>query len=1048
MLTISLLGEQLVHDDASGAVRTRSSRTTALIGFLAAHTPRPQSRQLIAGLFWPDSGDGQALTNLRRELHHLRELLGDLPVLSVTASDLTWHDHPLCRVDISALRRSAEQAREAADERDLERAVTVAADGIHAYGGDFLPGRYDDWAVELRDALRAECVALCDLVAEAGWRHGSMRLHLEAARRRIELAPLEEVGYRVLMGLQAEMGDRGGAISTYHHCAAVLERELGVEPDPATRAALDRLMRRDPRQSAAAPRPARSSASAHAAHGAGPPPLLGRDREMAALLRLWASARSGSPLVAVVRGRAGVGKTRLVDELVRRVRGEGAIVAQSRCVDSSGRLALAPVADWLSSPSIRSGTALLEPVWRREVHRLVPEAAEEGVPDSSRGRTGRPAAPAPARAGDRAMVDAWQQHRFHTGLAQAFLSLQEPLLLVLDDLQWCDEETLSWVAFLLGSGGGRPLMLVATLRDSHESDADATQRVQRLRHAIRTDELALEPLDPAATATLAERLTGQPLTAHEAEVLQAATAGFPLYVVEASRAGRGSLLEDAPGTRLDALLRRRITQSSPAAQEVAALAAAFGREVSLDLLTEASDLDADSVAEAVDELWREHVLREIGAGYDFSHDLLRVAAYDRVSPPHRWLLHRRLAQALQLSAPGRGEAVAGQLAEQYERGGRPERALPAYRQAAEVAGARFAFTEAVRLHRRALAMVELLPAGDHRDRQRLDGLLSIAAPLVAREGYAAPSVQAVLERAVDLARAIGSDEKLVAGLVGLWSSRFVQGRVLDSYTLVLPALALPRLADEQRGQVHFAVAGSAMSLGRPAEAVQHFEEAARLGTGTQSIAVGTHPDVHAEAWSAHACWLLGEADAAGVRAAGAVDRARNIGHPFSLAVALAYAGITHQMRDDRPALRAACDELMELGDQYGFAYYPEWGRVLLGWLEGGEVGVARIHRGIANLRHQHSLARMPYWLALLAETQRSAGAVDACRASLDAASACAQSTGDTWWLPEVLRLRAGRAAGEDRARQLAAAATLAEEQGSVALLARCRADGSLPRQVT
>src|SRR5215213_2434352 len=187
MLTISLLGEQLVHDDASGAVRTRSSRTTALIGFLAAHTPRPQSRQLIAGLFWPDSGDGQALTNLRRELHHLRELLGDLPVLSVTASDLTWHDHPLCRVDISALRRSAEQAREAADERDLERAVTVAADGIHAYGGDFLPGRYDDWAVELRDALRAECVALCDLVAEAGWRHGSMRLHLEAARRRIEL---------------------------------------------------------------------------------------------------------------------------------------------------------------------------------------------------------------------------------------------------------------------------------------------------------------------------------------------------------------------------------------------------------------------------------------------------------------------------------------------------------------------------------------------------------------------------------------------------------------------------------------------------------------------------------------------------------------------------------------------------------------------------------------------------------------------------------------------------------------------------------------------
>ncbi len=448
------------------------------------------------------------------------------------------------------------------------------------------------------------------------------------------------------------------------------------------------------------------------------------------------------------------------------------------------------------------------------------------------------------------------------------------------------------------------------------------------------------------------------------------------------------------------------------------------------------------MAQAVDELWRDHVLREVGGGYDFSHDLLRAAAYQSVSPPRRWLLHRRLAQALELSAARRGEAVPGQLAEQFERGGRPERALPAYRQAADVAAARFAFTEAVRLHRRALAMVELLPPGEHRDRQELDGLLAVAAPLVAREGYAAPSVQAALERAVELAREGGSVQKLVAGLVGLWSSRFVQGRVRDSATLMEPALTLPGVVDEQRGQVHFAVAGSAVSLGRPADAVEHFDQAARLGVGTESIAVGTRPEVHAVAWSAHANWLLGRRDAACGQSEAAVDRARTIGHPYSLAVALAYAGITSQLRDDRAALRTGCTELLELCGRYGFAYYPEWARVLLGWSEGGANGVALVRRGIANLRRQHALARMPYWLALLAEAHQSVGAADPAGAALAAARSCAESTGETWWLPEVLRLQARQTYGADAERLAGAAAELARRQGSTALLDRCLADGA------
>ena len=106
MLRVSLLGEQVIVDEATGAVRSGSSRTVALVAFLVVHAGVPQSRQRIAGLFWPDSSGAQALSNLRRELHQLRQVLGDEPSLVVRPRDLTWRDTATCRVD---LRQHAQQ---------------------------------------------------------------------------------------------------------------------------------------------------------------------------------------------------------------------------------------------------------------------------------------------------------------------------------------------------------------------------------------------------------------------------------------------------------------------------------------------------------------------------------------------------------------------------------------------------------------------------------------------------------------------------------------------------------------------------------------------------------------------------------------------------------------------------------------------------------------------------------------------------------------------------------------------------------------------------
>jgi DNA-binding SARP family transcriptional activator/tetratricopeptide (TPR) repeat protein len=1023
MLRISLLGEQVIEDDATGEIRSRSSRSLALVGYLALHAGTPQSRQVIAGVLWPDSSDAQSLTNLRRELHHLRRVLGEDGSLQATSMDLCWRDTDTCRVDLRVLRTRLEQARR--PDGDAAAVAEPAAEGIAAYRGDFLPAVYDEWAVDARDQLRRECVDLCDLLTVTGTDGGDPASALAAARRRVVLAPLEEVGYRSLMRLQLRLGDRGGAISTYHHCASVLERELGVAPDPQTRKLLEQLIGSSETSAGDRTEPGEPVTRAAASV-----PLVGRSAPLGRLRHGWeATVREERPRLVVVRGFAGVGKSRLVAELADQVRRTGGVVAASQCFDTSGRLVLAPVADWLRTPELRTAAQGLDPVWRAEVDRLVPDPS------------GEPAAPT---TGDRAMVDAWQRHRFFEGLARACLAVRRPLLVVLDNLQWCDQETLSWISFLLGFAPDARLMVAATLREEESGPVPsaAADWLSGLRTGRLVEELALAPLEPQHTAALSAAVTGSRVSGPDSELLQETTGGFPLYVIEAARIAGGPDEASGPSEELGAVLRRRVAETSPAAQETAGLAAALGRDFTLDVLTEASDLDLETVARAVDELWRRRLVRELGSGYAFSHDLLRDAAYDLVGPPRRWLLHRRLAQALELTSEGREDDVAALLAEQYERAGQPERAAVHYARAAEVAAARYAATESIRLRRRALDIIRAGPPGRRRDLHELDCLLSMAAPLNASQGYASRELTTVLERAVALADSTGSRDKLVKGLLGLWASRYVEGNILESLRVATRALAVSEADDVLLGEAHFAFAGSSAGLGRPAQAVEHFDVAHDRVRGAESLAVGSMPDVHALAWAAHAHWLLGQWQEAADRAAQAVARARSGAHPYSLAVALAYAALTYQLLGEEEALSDATEELAALSSRYGFAYYGEWGLILSGWQQGGTEGVQAIRKGIDNLRNQRSMARMPYWLSLLADALVGTGHPEDAVATLDAAQTLAGARGDAWWLPEILRMRAAYADGPGghRAELLRSAYRLARRQGSSALADRARDD--------
>jgi DNA-binding SARP family transcriptional activator/tetratricopeptide (TPR) repeat protein len=1030
MLDVHLLNERRISGGPDTEDRSLSSRSLDLLGYLVLHAGTPQTRQHLAFVFWPDSNEAQARTNLRRELHHLRSVLGEEPSLVVESNTLTWCDRPTCRVDVRVFEHEHQEASRAKAAGDVEAFLVHARTAIAEYHGDLMPGSYEDWVLEHRRPLLRKCVELCDDIVALLDKRGQQSSALDFAYRRVELQPLEEVGYRALMSLQFSGGDRAAAVSTFHRCADVLERELGVYPGRETTELVDRLL---DRAGDAAHR--RRGAAAETVNSIAWSGLVARGKELDVLVERWRVAIGGQPGMALVSGEPGVGKSRLLVELGTIAASEGAAVATTRCFSHSGRLAFAPVADWVRNPEFRQALEGLDPLWREEVARLVPNI----VPGEPRQRQERSESP-----DVRPAVDAWQRHRFFEGLARAVLSPGRPIMLVLDDVHWCDQETMDWLVFLLGFAKDARLLVAGSARlDELERNREVVAALRGLRSAGLVADVELAPLDVTGTGELAAALLGRELGAGEEGLLQAATGGYPLFVLEAARSLTDAATSRAPlrASDLDAILRRRLERASPTAQEAASIAAAVGRNFSLDLLSEAAGFDADVLVQAVDELWRLRIVREsTSGGYDFSHDLMRDAAYGAVSPARRWLLHRKVAEALEVIHADHLDTVAAALAEQYDRGGRPDRALVYLQKAAEAATSLFANAEAVRLYRRCLELIEAEPKGRDRDARELEILQSMSAPSNALYGYASPVTQTTLEKTVQLAERLGRTPILVRSLVALFGTRFVQGSAEQSYEVAHRALALAGNDAELAAQAHFAFAGSVFSLGHPATAAEHFELAIKISPAAVSLLVGTRLDVHSQGWSAHAHWLLGEEDEAAARADDALNRARAADHPYSVAVALAYAAITAQLCGDPDALAAAIAELDGLCRRYEFAYYGEWALILEGWAAGGEVGVTQVRDGISRLRALGSLARMPYWLWLLSSTLDAVGRREEAAAVLDGAIVDAQQRHERWWLPEVLRCRAAFEEGPAADTLIRRACELAREHGSQALESRCLTD--------
>ena len=184
----------------------------------------------------------------------------------------------------------------------------------------------------------------------------------------------------------------------------------------------------------------------------------------------------GPPRVVMLSGEAGIGKTRLAEELLAWVNRQGLTTASARCYEASGALAFAPVVAWLQTDAVQAHLFTLPEVWLTEVARLVPEVLVR-----------RPDLPRPGP-----LTQRWQQQHLYEALARAMFSVRQPLLLLLDDLQWCDAETLAWLHFLLHADLQARFLLVGTLRlEETGTDHPLTSLLLGLRREGLLTEIAL-----------------------------------------------------------------------------------------------------------------------------------------------------------------------------------------------------------------------------------------------------------------------------------------------------------------------------------------------------------------------------------------------------------------------------------------------------------------------------------------------------------------------------------------------------------------------------
>jgi tRNA A-37 threonylcarbamoyl transferase component Bud32/tetratricopeptide (TPR) repeat protein len=733
--------------------------------------------------------------------------------------------------------------------------------------------------------------------------------------------------------------------------------------------------------------------------------VVGRELEKMALKEEFIAASSGQASMVCVSGEPGIGKTTLVEDFLSEViRSSLHLVARGRCSERlAGAEAFLPILDAIEDllnkdqdERIRNAFQAHAPSWTRQVAPF----------DTGPGPAGAPAS----------------QERLKRELA-AFLSAvcaMQPLVLFLEDIHWADTSTVDLLAYVATRLSHERLFTIVTFRPSELQLAQHPFLALKLDLQTRgfARELPLAFLtENEVRAFLALKFPGSAFPPDLPRMIHSRTEGNPLFVADVAQylkakdiiretSGVWTLSGSLPDLERDlpesmrSMVQRKISQLSESDSQLLVAASVQGHSFDSTVISAALERDPADVEERLDELERvytfvnrrdeyEYPNGTLTTRYRFVHVLYQNALYASLSVSRKVQISKAIGEALLKVHKGVPGPVAAELGFLFESARESDRASEYFTLAARNAARVFAIQEAAVLARRGLAMLAKVEESPERKNRELSLQSVLGTSLAASQGYAAPDVLVAMARARVLAEELGQQPQLAPVIWGLFAYYLVSGdipearSIADQYLRWAEAIGDPLILVG----AHCAQGICQLYVGNVPASRKHCELAEtfynREQRPTYHAMYRMDPGVFFHSERARSLWLMGLPDTALKAHAAALELGAESPDPRSLAFAMLFGGVLHQLRREPEKTLELTQKCIEICDEHGIAQERVWAMAIHGWALAftgkPDEGVKEIEASIAVQRSRHAELNLTFALRQLAEALNKRGSYELAR---------------------------------------------------------------------
>lgn len=728
-------------------------------------------------------------------------------------------------------------------------------------------------------------------------------------------------------------------------------------------------------------------------------PLVGRKTEISKLLALWEKAAQGSHQMVLIRGEAGIGKSRLLLTLKQRLAARPHVICELRCSPEFSQSPFYPLVAMLENlfgfaygdtPETKLGKLAM----RLEAH--YPAPAQEAVSLLALLLSLPTGGQFPASG----LSPQKQKKRTLSVLLELLqaLAVPQPMLFIAEDLHWIDPSTLELLSLFVDQQANGAILAAFTARPEFAPPWKKTSRAM----------LELGPLADGEAAEMAASL-GEGIPAETLDRIVKRADGIPLFVEEMAKIATLDNVAGIPATLRD-LLAARMDQMGEA-KYTAQLASTLGREFDLDLLRKVFPRDPATLMHSLAILQEAGLISEVSETVcQFKHALLQEAAYQSQTGAARQAAHRRIAQALQSDFP---EVVAARpelLAQHMSSAGETRRSIEYWIKAGQRAALNSANLEAIGHFNSGLQLLVGLPADQDRDRSEFKILVSLCPVLYAAKGYGSEDATRANARISVLSKLVGDSPELFQAKWALVMNTIAKAGSREVAEAALQLLNMAHDDPLRKQAAHYAIADAAFWRGEFETARIHTEQSIALYQPKQHPILlerfGENLSVSCAAYLSWALYFLGFPDRAQRVCGRMLKRARKLTHPHTLGLALCFASVLHRWLNKPAETLSLSAETIAVSRQHDFSVWLAAGEITHGWalaMQGKQEGIAELDSGIAGMRVAIGGISVVF-LSALVEAFVHLKVYDEALGVIAEAQADATSTGDSHFTAELHRL--------------------------------------------